>query len=740
MKLTLPTFAGDLLRERTRRRSRRRGLAPSRCCGFALLCGLSIAPSAALAFSASLVAALAGVTYATGRLAPTDVSARENLPAPTTGPSITPPPASAAPATVATHASPGQTHTPATGLMGNPATDAHPLEKTDLLSWLDGLLPYALEDGDIAGGVVVVVKDGAVLLAKGYGYADVAARTPVDPERTLFRPGSVSKLLTWTAVMQLVESGRLDLDRDVNAYLDFHIPERPDGPITLRDIMTHTAGFEEQIKSLITADVKELVPLAQYAANFTPTRIFKAGSTPAYSNYATALAGYIVQRVAGQSFDDYIEAHLFRPLDMTHSSFRQPLPAALSSDMAKGYPLASGPAKPYEIVTPAPAGSLAATGMDMAHFMIAHLQDGEYQGQRILQAATAQMMHTTALTMIPPLNRMLLGFYEQNYEGHRVISHGGDTEWMHSYLHLFPDDHVGLFMAFNSVGREGAVGRLRAALFDEFVDRYFTGPWPAGTVAPDVAARHTRLMVGYYDDSRRPDRSFMSLLSLIAPVKVAATEDGTLTMSLIKGRNGTPRHYREIAPFVWRDTVSGWRLAARAEEGRVVRMSVDELSPFMVFDPTPGWRSPALLLPAMAFALGSCLLTAVLWPIAAISRRRHHVTLPITGLARNAHRAARIAAAALVVMSAAWLAVVLGGLANLGVLSSALDPLILLLYALSVIVYIGAPLVMIWAVRIAWVARRPWAACAWTLILAVAAVIFLYCAVIFHLMSFVTRY
>jgi CubicO group peptidase (beta-lactamase class C family) len=229
------------------------------------------------------------------------------------------------------------------------APAAHALERTDAESWLDGFMPYALETGDVAGAVVVVVKNGETVLAKGYGYSDVAAHIPVDPEHTLFRPGSTSKLFTWTAVMQLVEQGKLDLDRDVNAYLDFRLPDRG-APITLRNIMTHTAGFEEKVKDLIADDPARLVPLRTYVAEGIPARIFKAGTTPAYSNYATALAGYIVQRVSGQSFDDYVDAHIFKPLGMTHSSFRQPLPEALAADAAKGYDLASQPAKAYEIV------------------------------------------------------------------------------------------------------------------------------------------------------------------------------------------------------------------------------------------------------------------------------------------------------------------------------------------------------------------------------------------------------
>src|SRR3569833_2753181 len=566
----------------------------------------------------------------------------------------------------------------------NPAMQAHTLDKVDLESWLDGFVPYALDTGDIAGGVVAVVKDGELLFTKGYGYSDVAAHKPVDPDKTLFRPGSVSKLFTWTAVMQQVERGKLDLDRDVNAYLDFHIPDRPDGQITLRNIMTHTPGFEEQIKSLIAPDIKLMAPLGEYVRNSTPTRIFAAGSTPAYSKYATALAGYIVQRVSGLSFDAYLEKNIFEPLGMTHASFRQPLPPELLQMAGNGYRVASEPPKPYEYVLPAPAGSLAATATDMAKFMIAHLQDGEFNGKRILEAKTAEQMHTSATTMVPPLNRMLLGFYEQDYNGHRVISHGGDTQWMHSYLHLFLDDHVGLFMPFNSQGHEGAVGHLRQAVFDQFVDRYFPGPWPMGSVPKDVAAARARLVAGYYDDSRRAARSFMSLTQILAAPKVEVARDGTITLSLMKGANQIPVHYQEIAPFVWRSVSTGRRLAAKVNNGRIVRLSVDEISPFMVFDPTPAWRSPVWLLPAFVIALGAVLLTGLFWPVAAISRRRHGVQLPIAGLALRGHRVSRIAAAALAAVTVAWLLLLSVAALDLANLGPSLDPVLMLMYALSV--------------------------------------------------------
>src|SRR5688572_14559578 len=218
---------------------------------------------------------------------------------------------------------------PATSAAPAPA-DAMPgptdrLTAADLEAWLDGFMPYALEQTDVAGSVVAVVKDGKVVLEKGYGYADLAKRTPVDAERTLFRPGSISKLFTWTAVMQLVEQGKLDLDQDVNTYIDFKIPPYQGKPVTLRHIMTHTTGMEEVIRGLISGDEKSIQTLESTLKHWVPERIYAPGSTPAYSNYATALAGYIIERTSGESFDNYIEKHILVPLDMRHSSFRQPL-------------------------------------------------------------------------------------------------------------------------------------------------------------------------------------------------------------------------------------------------------------------------------------------------------------------------------------------------------------------------------------------------------------------------------
>src|SRR5690349_18712541 len=214
----------------------------------------------------------------------------------------------------------------------------HEMTASDVEAFLDGIVPLQLARNDIAGATVAVVKDGKLLFAKGYGYADVHNKKPVSPQDTLFRPGSISKLFTWTAIMQLFEQGKLDLDRDVNEYLDFKIPDAFGKPITLKNIMTHTPGFEEQIKDLFTT-TPGTPSLSDYLMTHIPVRIYPPGTVPAYSNYATALAGYIVQRVSGHPFEEYVEENIFKPLNMAHSTFRQPLPSNLKSFMSSGYRL-----------------------------------------------------------------------------------------------------------------------------------------------------------------------------------------------------------------------------------------------------------------------------------------------------------------------------------------------------------------------------------------------------------------
>jgi CubicO group peptidase (beta-lactamase class C family) len=640
---------------------------------------------------------------------------------------------SLAPAPPASVTAPQSSPPPAAAPTGAPA--AVLLTADDLNAWLDGYMPYALHTGDIAGAVVAVVKDGQIVTERGYGYADVEKRTPVDPKLTLFRPGSVSKLFTWTAVMQQVEQGKIDLDADVNQYLDFKIPARDGKPVTMRQLMQHVAGFEEQAKGIMSDDPKS-PNFEALLKQWVPERVFVPGTTPAYSNYGASLAGYIVQRVSGESFDDYLDKHIFAPLDMTHSTFRQPLPANLEPLMSQCYSLASEPAKKFEIIGPAPAGSLSSPGEDMAHFMIAHLQNGEYHGNRILKAETAEMMHNSPLTILPPLNRMELGFFETNLNGREVIAHLGDTQCFHTSLHLFLKEGVGFYVSFNTPGKAGAVGGLRGALFEDFADRYFPAAETAATaVDAKTSAEHAAMLKGHWVNSRGSQSSFLAAVGLFGQTKAGVNAKGELAVPF-NGLNGKPRHWVETAPFVWRDQDSHERLAAKVVDGKVVRFSIDGISPFMVFDRVPGSQDAAWLLPALYCALAALLLTAVFWPITAIVRRRFGASLALGPDALRAYRLSKVGSILLLAALSLWGFTVIRMFNDFNNLSDKYNGNIRFAEVFGILAFLLGSAFIAWNLWTVWKGARRWPAKVWSIVLALSAFIVLWIAFTFNLFSF----
>lgn len=526
-------------------------------------------------------------------------------------------PKSAAP----TPAAPGKTPAPS-----GAASQAHELTADDLGAFLDGLLPLQIQRADIAGAVVAVVKDGKLLYAKGYGYSDVAKKAPVSPETTLFRPGSISKTFTWTAVMQQVEQGKLDLDRDVNDYLDFKVPPAFGKPITLRNIMTHTSGFEETIKDLFVGSEKDLQPDAQYLRVHMPERVYAPGVTPSYSNYATTLAAYIVERVSGENFNDYVDEHFFKPLDMHHASFRQPLPDALKPDMSTGYILGSGEAKPFEYVQVAPAGSLSASAVDMTHWMIMHLQNGKYGDVQILKPETAILMHSRQNgPWSPSMDAMCLGFYEESQHGHRIIGHGGDTVSFHSDLHLILDANVGFFVSYNSPGRDDV--SPRTVLFNKFMDRYFPEP---SSNAPAVAsaAQDAKSVAGLYEVSRRFATNVLAVTTVLGETKVSADpKDNTIVIAGLKNLNGQPRHFREIAPMLYQAT-DGHEKVVFMNDANGQRIFYLDY-PFMVWQRVENTLdNQTFNYFLLGFCLGTVALSIIFWPISAALRK--HYGKPLT--------------------------------------------------------------------------------------------------------------
>ncbi len=505
--------------------------------------------------------------------------------------------------------------------------------------------------------------------------------------------------------------------------------------------MTHTTGFEEQIRGLITAEPGEITPLAEALKHWVPERIHTPGATPAYSNYATAIAGYIVQRVSGMPFDDYIERNIFQPLGMASSSFRQPLPPALLARMSNGYSKASeGEPKPYEFISLAPAGSLASSGTDMARFMIAHLQDGAFGDARILKAETAQQMHSTGQASVGPLNRMMLGFYETSVNGHRAISHGGDTQWFHSDLQLFLDDGVGLFVSMNSSGRDGATGTIRDALSRGFANRYFP-PAPAAApkgVSAEDAKLHAQQIAGTYTSSRRPESNLLSMANLLGPVKVVANEDGTISVTAALGAGGAPKKWREVSPYLWQDVATTDRLAADVVNGQVKRFSMEPYAPIMVFQRLSTWN--ALAMPLLSASLGVLLLTVLALPVSALVRRYYGARYRLQGADARAHFGARVGSLLALLATGGALGLMVAMLSKLEMTSINNDGLVIAARLFATVALPLGAVLSVWNAVVALRGKRRWLARLWAVLVALSCLFLLWLGFAHHVIGFGANY
>lgn len=582
-------------------------------------------------------------------------------------------------------------------------TPVGPVESTrmtaaDVEAFLDGIVPLQLARDDIAGATISIVKDGKVLFSKGYGYADVEKKAPVNPDLTLFRPGSISKLFTWTAVMQLFEQGKLDLDRDVNEYLDFKIPEAFGNPITLKNILSHTPGFEEQIKDLFGGEKSP--DLGEYVKTHIPNRIYPPGTVPAYSNYATALAGYIVERVSGQTFDDYISEHIFKPLGMSNSTFAQPLPADLAPNMSSGYVLGSDKPKPFEIVGPYPAGSLSSTAADMSKFMLAHLQQGKLGDGQILKPETVKLMHSRLFGLDDAANAMAYGFYEESRNGHRIIGHGGDTIAFHSDLHLMLDAGVGFFISYNSAGRGQVSGR--AILWDAFLNRYFPPP-TSNLPASETATNNAASVAGTYMVSRRPEHSLFRIMGLLGHAVVSPNDDGTISVDALKDPNDKPKRWREVAPMRFLDVKGQDSLIFKPDEGGVMQLIIPY--PFMTFHRVGFLDNGKLILTAVGLSLAVMLLTLILWFVAWIVRRHYGGKLELTPRERQLRYLVRGIFALDLIFITALAAMLIHMSSNLDFLSDTGNNWIRVAQVIGVLGVSGTPVLLYNAVY-AWMSNR----------------------------------
>lgn len=524
-------------------------------------------------------------------------------------------------------------------------------DPAEVETFLDSFIMAQLKDQHIAGATVAVVKDGELFFAKGYGFADVEKQSPVNPETTVFLIGSAAKLFTWTAVMQLYEQGRVDLDTDINQYLDFRIPATFPEPITLKHLMTHTPGFEETPFGIGAATPEALIPNGAWLARNIPVRRWPPGQVPMYSNYGAGLAGYIVERVSGMPYEAYIEQYILSPLGMTHSTLRQPTPPELAAEQARGYNYINGSFQPQgvEYINVVPAGGLQSSATDMARFMIAHLENGRYcpadcaDGEvRILNEDTARQMQSRLWAIDERMNGMAYGFFEFNQNNTRVIGHSGDTTNFHSLLALLPEQNTGLFVSYNSLSSSGAPQALLTAFMDHYYPVQADGP---SRPLPDYAERAGRF-TGEYQRNRLGFSGGGKIFGFLSSYPVQANSDGELIFG--------SRRYIEVDPLYFEEVGGDGRILFRENEnGNITTMYLNDL-PTFAFN-RAAWYETTLfnlgLLAVTALLFLSVLVVGLVRLIVSLFRRREQEPQP---------RLKRLAPATLVALGLAGLAVEIG--------------------------------------------------------------------------------
>jgi CubicO group peptidase (beta-lactamase class C family) len=459
-----------------------------------------------------------------------------------------------------------------------------PTNPNELEAFLDELMAKDMEEYHIAGAAVSVVKDGKLFFAKGYGYADVEDNIPVDPEKTIFRVGSVGKTFTWTAVMQLVEQGKLDLDADVNTYLDFRIPDTYPQPITLKHLMTHTSGIEDRWLESLTPYASRLVSEREWLVDNFPGRVRPPGEAAGYSNYNAMLAGYIVARVSGEPYDQYIQNHIFEPLGMTHSNVHPQMSEDLRPFLSKSYTYVDGAFRPFPDYLPQPAGLPSgmhqASVMDMARFMIARLEGGFYGDasteMRILEKSTADQMLATLYTPDPRLRGIAYGLFDFSDNGQWTLGHAGYAPVMFSLLMLLPDQHLGIFVAYNSLGaREGGLDFQHFGFQRAFFDHYY----PAPAVAPiqpsanfaERAERFTGLYKAANNHSTTPEK--VARLFGEGTLEIRDAGDGMLAIPMGDGHG---LRFVEVEPLYFRQVDGSLSIVFRDDDkGRITHMFTD---------------------------------------------------------------------------------------------------------------------------------------------------------------------
>jgi CubicO group peptidase (beta-lactamase class C family) len=455
----------------------------------------------------------------------------------------------------------------------------------------------------IPGAVLVIVQDGKIILAKGYGMSEIDQHHPVSPEKTLFHLGSISKLITATAVMQLVERGDLDLHSDINQYLNsFQIDATYPEPVTLFHLLTHTSGLEQHGIGTGAHSAGDFVDMPTYLQQRTPQRLVPPGEVIIYSSVGIAIAGQVMTEISGKQFAKYVRQHLFDPLNMTHSTFVVP-PNYQEANKATGYRFQNGEyipyTKPYYSLV-APGGDFVSTGLDMANFMMAHLEGGRLGEVQILEQETVQYMQAQQVTHHPKLRGRAIGFSEWIENGQRAIFHDGGAPGFLSRVFIVPEHRLGIFLAYNN----GNAYRFKQDVTSELLDLYF----PYKGTSEELPATEPNLspaiseFAGHYRDYELSPLGIGKLSSLLNQIPVSVIDDQKI-------RIGSTEYIR-VAPALFQTPDGKHYAAFRMDSGEITHLLLGTAS----FEKV-NWYETQPIQTGLLIAFGLTFLIAIFSPL-----------------------------------------------------------------------------------------------------------------------------
>ena len=544
---------------------------------------------------------------------------RAQTTAPTATPAPTSTPAPPAPAKSAPAPPPAAPAAPVAG--GAKLSPGQPIPPAELEAFVDGVVQDAMGREHIAGVTVSVVQNGQVVLKKGYGFAGLDPQRPVDPDRSLFRVGSISKTFTWIALMKEVEAGRMRLNQPVNLYLPERVQVRDQGfdqPVRVANLMDHSAGFEDRaLGQLFEREYDRVRPMDIYLRQERPKRVHAPGVVSSYSNYGAALAGEAVTYTSGRPYERLIEDEILGPLGMGHTTFREPhepkaglpgpMPARLVGDISDGYRWTPTgfERRDYEFIGQiAPAGAASSTAGDMARYMLMQLGGGQLGGATIYGPISAQAFRTPLRQTPPGINGWAHGFMVFDLPGgHRAYGHGGATLSFFSNMVVVPDLNLGVFISTNTDTGRPLSGRLP----DRIVQHFYAAPAPFPRPGSPELAQRGGDFAGYYMTTRRTYSGLEGFVDqLMGGAAVNVTHDGRLVTGGGEGaKTWTPEGPLDEGRFI--STQGSERIAFDMADGGARAYHVS--SGTQVFERAPPWRQPRTLAILAALTAAAALAT-----------------------------------------------------------------------------------------------------------------------------------